>query len=109
QELRLASTGTGPLTWVTGAFYGNNKLHEDFYSDFNQSLALTTLTSYEQDNQSYGIFAQGNYQFNDRWKATLGLRPDREIRQLINLETLLFATTPFGPIANTSISNNSLS
>lgn len=109
EELRLASTGTGPVGWVTGAFYGNNKLHEDFYSDFTQSLGLATLTRYQQDNQSYGIFAQGNYQFSDNWKATLGVRPDREIRQLIGLETLLNAAVPFGPIATQSISNNSLS
>jgi iron complex outermembrane recepter protein len=94
QELRLASTGNGPLQWVTGAFYSNEDLHESFYSDLTDRLGGIAVTNYEQVVNSLGVFAQGNYQFSDAWRATLGLREDHESRELIGLNTSFLPGVP---------------
>jgi len=94
QEVRLASTGTGPLGWVTGIFYSDEDLHEDFYSDLTDRLGGIALTHYEQVANSVGVFAQGNYQFTDRLKAVLGLREDHETRELKDLNTAFLPGVP---------------
>jgi outer membrane receptor protein involved in Fe transport len=108
EELRLASTGSGPFGWVTGAFYGNDKLHESFYGDFSQIYGASADTVYQQNAQSYGVFGQASYQFSDDLKGILGLRPDRETRQLEGLETIFGGGVASGP-SSQSISNDSLS
>jgi len=95
EELRLASTGTGPFTWVSGLFYSDQDLVENFYSDFSDANlgfpAGTTpqiaQTRYEQVANSLGVFAQGNYQFSDAWKGVIGVREDHETRELKDLNT----------------------
>jgi outer membrane receptor protein involved in Fe transport len=110
EEVRLASLGSGPFGWVAGAFYGNDKLHENFYGDFGYIYGIGALTSYQQNNQSYGVFAQGSYQFSDNLKGILGLRPDRETRSLENLETdFIGSSVPASGPTSQSISNDSLS
>lgn len=37
QEVRIASTGSGPLGWVAGVFYSDQNLREKFYSDFTDA------------------------------------------------------------------------
>jgi outer membrane receptor protein involved in Fe transport len=94
QELRLASTGSGALQWVTGAFYSNEDLHENFYSDLTDRLGGIAITNYEQVVNSVGVFAQGSYQFTDTLKGTLGVREDHESREMKGLNT---AFLPFAP------------
>ena len=113
QEARLASTGTGPLSWVGGIFYSYQKLDENFFSDFSDSNigfpAGTTpqivLTQYGQKANSLGEFGQINYQFNDAFKATLGAREDHETRELVGLNTGLIA----GPFDLPSFTGGALS
>ncbi len=104
QELRVASTGTGPLGWVGGAYYSDEKLHENFYGDFSQRLGGAALTEYGQHGQSLGIFGQGNYRFTDRLKGILGLRYEHEKRDLEGLSTLFAVGNPpdFTDIASAS-------
>ncbi len=89
QELRIASTGTGPFGMVAGVFYSDQKLDEDFYSDFTDAAGLGGIaqTSYEQKANSFGEFGQISYQFAPSLKATLGVREDHETRELLNLGT----------------------
>jgi outer membrane receptor protein involved in Fe transport len=87
QELRIASTGTGPFGWVAGGFYSNEDLKEYFYSDFTDRLGGIALTQYEQVANSVGVFGQANYQFSDVLKGTLGIREDHETRELVGLNT----------------------
>jgi iron complex outermembrane receptor protein len=96
QEVRLESTGSGPLSWVGGVFYSNQKLDEKFYSDFSDALGGIALTTYEQKAHSLGEFGQINYQFNSQLKATLGVREDHETRELLNLATgFVIPVVPF--------------
>ena len=94
EELRLASDGKGPFNWVLGGIYTNVDLHEDFYSDLTNRLGGIALTTYEQTSNSVGVFAQGNYQFTDQWKLTLGVREDHESRELIGLNTAFVGVLP---------------
>jgi iron complex outermembrane receptor protein len=94
QELRLASTGSGPLQWVAGVFYSNEDLHENFDSDLTDRLGGIALTTYEQLANSVGVFAQGSYQITDSFKATLGVREDHETRELKGLNTSFLPGVP---------------
>ena len=93
QELRLAGN-SGSFGWVAGAFYSNEDLREDFYSDLTDRLGGIAVTTYEQVANSLGIFAQGNYQITDSLKATLGVREDHESRELIGLNTAFLPGPP---------------
>jgi len=107
QELRLASAGTGPLGWVGGIFYSDQKLDEDFYSDFTDSLGGIAQTKYEQKANSFGEFGQVNYQFNSQFKGILGVREDHETRELLNLGTgFIVPVIPFTSGVNDSITSN---
>jgi iron complex outermembrane recepter protein len=110
EELRLASTGTGPFGWVGGAYYSNEKLAENFYGDFTQRLGASALTTYRQEGKVFGVFAQGNYQFSDQVKGILGLREEHETRDLIGLNTSFgpFPSLNGGP-QNRSLSNSDVS
>jgi iron complex outermembrane recepter protein len=94
EEARVASTGSGPLGWVGGVYYSDERLHESFYSDFVQRLGGAALTDYEQDGKSLGVFGQGNYKFTDQLKGILGLRYEHEKRDLSNLNTLFSISDP---------------
>jgi iron complex outermembrane receptor protein len=94
QELRLASTASGPLQWVAGVFYSNEDLHENFDSDLTDRLGGIALTTYEQVANSVGVFAQGSYQITDSFKATLGVREDHETRELKGLNTSFLPGVP---------------
>ncbi len=89
EEFRIAGTASGPFTWVGGLIYTDQDLKEDFYSDFTDAADIggIALTTYEQVVNSVGVFAQGNYQFADTLKATLGVREDHETRELLGLNT----------------------
>ena len=93
QELRLEGNH-GPFGWVTGVFYSNEDLRENFYSDLTDRLGGITVTTYEQVANSVGVFAQGDYQFTDTLKATLGVREDHESRELIGLNTAFLPGAP---------------
>ena len=89
EEARIASTGTGPFSWVGGVFYSDQRLQENFYSDFSDAKGIggIVLTKYGQNANSFGEFGQVDYKFNDALKATLGVREDHETRELVNLNT----------------------
>ncbi|MGO9994242.1 MAG: TonB-dependent receptor [Steroidobacteraceae bacterium] len=95
QEVRIASTATGRLSWVGGVFYADQKLDENFYSDFSDAnigfppgtRPVFVLTQYAQKANSFGEFGQVNYQFSDALKGILGVREDHETRELIDLNT----------------------
>jgi len=119
EEAHVASTGKGPLGWVGGVYYSNEKLHESFYGDFYQRLGGAADTDYEQDGKTLGIFGQGNLQFTDKLKGVLGLRYEHETLDLINLVTLFSVTDPVdygtafningGTALNRSLTNSDVS
>lgn len=87
QEVRLASQGAGPLTWVAGGYYSHQTLDETFLTDFTQSLGFITNTSYRQKVESISGFGQVEYALTPRLKTILGLRYEHEERDLENFAT----------------------
>lgn len=84
QELRLNSTGGGKLNWVAGLFFLDQEVYRDETATIgiktrgpNGTLGGTNTFGNEiqfSDNQSYAVFGQASYAFNDQWSATLGAR-----------------------------------
>lgn len=81
QELRLASNGTGPLSWQAGFFY------------FDSSFQVTTTpffapaTTLEHANDSWAVFGQASYAFTDQLTLTAGLRYTEDDKSLVGIAT----------------------
>jgi len=103
QEVRIASTGTGPFGWVGGVFYSDQNLEEKFFSDFTDAAGIggIVLTKYDQNANSFGEFGQINYQFSNSFKGTLGVREDHETRELVNLNTGFLTGPPIPTFTGT--------
>jgi iron complex outermembrane receptor protein len=81
QELQLSSAGDGPLQWILGAFYLDEKA-ETFtgipflYLVPSPSPAL--LWDGESNTKAYAVYGQATYSWTDRLRTTLGLRYNKE-------------------------------
>lgn len=87
QELRLASHDNERFNWQTGLYFAQDRLDENFYSDFSANLGYGTYTSYTQKSHTYSAFAQGDYQLTDDWKLIVGVRQEKEHRELEDFST----------------------
>jgi len=85
QELRLASTGSGPLEWIIGGFYFDRTRTTDFNYrstlDFLQQRGLTGLPDQYYQRQTTDTFSEElaafgelTYRFSDNFWLTGGLR-----------------------------------
>ncbi|RMB01462.1 outer membrane receptor protein involved in Fe transport [Eilatimonas milleporae] len=88
QEIRLASSGDGPLQWVVGGFY------QDFTRDYGQTLNVAGFeeatdiptagdvvstdilffSDFAFDFRQIALFGEASYQFTDALSFTAGLR-----------------------------------
>ncbi|HSM95020.1 MAG TPA: TonB-dependent receptor, partial [Rhizomicrobium sp.] len=84
QELRLASNGDGPFSWMIGGYYAHQSMDERFDSDFADSLGLATDTRYTQRVETKAVFTQEEYKLTDQVKLIAGLRFDDDKRSLGN-------------------------
>jgi outer membrane receptor protein involved in Fe transport len=84
EEIRLVSTGTGPLTWLAGVFY-NDDDWEDSSSEFTPGIPEFFGASFPTGDLEYvqttartvtetAIFGEIGYAFTDRWQVTIGGR-----------------------------------
>ncbi len=95
QELRLASTGDGPLQWVIGGFYSDIKRTYDQrlptpgYDAFTDSVlgkgtSAAVANGFPADSpynahlpysiKQYAVFGEATWHLTDRFKATAGAR-----------------------------------
>lgn len=83
QEIRLVSSGEGPLSWIVGAFY--NKIESDAesreftpgYAAFNGGVRPDNLEYYSVDRRELtetAFFGEIGYRITDAWQVTLGAR-----------------------------------
>jgi len=87
QEVRLASSTTGPAHWILGGYVSSEKLRDHFDSDFQQSLGFLALTSYRQSARTVAGFGQLDYDISPKLTLTGGLRLERESRHLRDFDT----------------------
>lgn len=86
EELRLASDSSGPLSWVVGGYYSNDKINEEynfFMRDSFYSLALgirSLRTAYTQKTNSLAGFAHAEYKLGGDWRVVSGFRYTNEKR-----------------------------
>ncbi|MEH6584713.1 MAG: TonB-dependent receptor [Halioglobus sp.] len=116
QELRLVSTGDGPLRWIGGAFY--NKLDTDtaqtreFTPGFDQFAvdnlggvglrpdSLEYINIDKIETTEWAVFGEIAYDITEKWDITLGMRYyDYELEaasavDLPLLETVFYGRTP---------------
>jgi len=86
EEIRLASTGSGPFQWIGGLFFSN---FESIFSEYNASAPLAFIGAggaaanpdgiiYQAHNpyhlKQYAAFGEGTYALTDTLKLTAGVR-----------------------------------
>jgi outer membrane receptor protein involved in Fe transport len=83
EELRLASTGNGPLQWLFGGYYSGFTATSYVYSfypvtpyGFNADFGTNNLADNHRkiDIFQYAAFGEVSYLFADHYKATVGAR-----------------------------------
>ncbi len=87
QELRLASTGSGPFSWIVGGFYFNETADLLFQiRNFRGLFGLGTEAVFDasQDTEAYAIFGDFTYDISDRLSITLGGRYSSEDKDFTN-------------------------
>ena len=85
QEVRLASAGDGPFTWLVGAYYSDGSIDSDIC--LNVILPCTTVFSININSagkiktKAWALFGEASYSFLDeRLTATVGGRQFRDRR-----------------------------
>ena len=87
QELRLASSGDGALSWIVGAYYSDDEITDIYrafvgeavgssgiFADVDQTTVQNTTTS--------ALFAHAEWAMSDRWQLVLGGRYTSEERDI---------------------------
>jgi iron complex outermembrane recepter protein len=79
QELRIASTGAGPLQWLGGAYYSTFHATSHVYSYYDGFEALFGTTNLADNHRlldvdQYALFGEASYLLPSNLKATVGAR-----------------------------------
>lgn len=92
QELQLVGSGFDErLQYVTGLYWFREetagRINLNYLGPFDHAIAdlfflNATASSLTADNKAWAAFAQAEWEFNDNWRATLGLRYTDEEREL---------------------------
>ena len=101
QELRISSDGSGPFTWMVGAYFAEDEVREKVRYDCTASdicLNLAYGVDYLQEASTVAAFAHTEWDFSDSWSLVAGLRYTEEEREVTNLVTTVDAD-PFGVAA----------
>lgn len=105
QELRLVSSGDGPLNWIVGGFY--NKLESDssgieyvpglpdfFGIDRPDEMEYYSVTNLKQEEKA--VYGEIGYRITDAWQVTVGGRYyDYTVDQKNGTDLPLFNADPY--------------
>nr|WP_294915134.1 TonB-dependent receptor [uncultured Neokomagataea sp.] len=83
-ELRLISNGDHRFNWITGLYYGNEYLADQYFSGFMAATGLNRSVMYSQSVNTFSGFVQGTYKITPRLHLTGGIRLEHESRDLSN-------------------------
>ncbi len=104
QELRLTSTTDNVLQWIVGLYYFADDTKNDTNFNFNNGFgtsavfggALTPVHQYwTQGGESYAVFGDTTYDFNERWTGTFGVRWTKDKKDFDAVNTLNPVVLPF--------------
>jgi len=101
QEIRLASNTDGPVTWVSGLYYGEDEIDDGtvyettgagfppfiFGLPSNYAVLDTLGNTFIQSSESYALFGQMEWDLQEKWHLTAGLRYTQEDKELANVTT----------------------
>jgi iron complex outermembrane receptor protein len=79
QEFQLTNSDKGPLQWILGAYYLNEKA--DTFTGIPFIIPVpqpAILWDGKSKTSAYALFGQATYAFTDRLRTTLGLRYNKE-------------------------------
>ncbi len=92
QELQLVGSGFDDrLQYVTGLYWfqeeTSGRTNTNYLGPFDPAVAnlfflSSTASTLAADNRAVAAFAQAEWEFNDNWRATVGLRYTDETREL---------------------------
>jgi iron complex outermembrane recepter protein len=79
EELRIASTGDGPLQWLGGAYYSTFHATSHVFSYYDGFTALFGTNNLADNHRElgvdqYALFGEASYMLPDNFKATAGVR-----------------------------------
>jgi iron complex outermembrane receptor protein len=78
QELRLASSGSGPFSWTVGGFYRDSRtgslVESTVVPDILPVAFLEGSGTLPSDSESWAVFGEASYDLSDRLTALVGLR-----------------------------------
>lgn len=85
QELRLESTGAGPVKWLGGVYYFDEKLVVDTfnYNSLAPGNPQSGPSRQQQDNQAWAVFGSLNYDVTPQLKLRGGLRYTRDTKDFV--------------------------
>jgi iron complex outermembrane recepter protein len=86
EEIRLSSSGSGPLQWVGGVYASHDVVDNLNLTNFAQNPDIASLNptpilfnAYTaQTTETEAVFGHVEYAFNSEWKAIAGLRETHE-------------------------------
>jgi iron complex outermembrane recepter protein len=92
-ELRLTKGGTGPLTFVLGAYHWDSRytINLKNYIGFAGPPLLTSAQDVTQTNKSWAIYGEADYKLTEKLTLTLGARYTKDKKtSLVNDKTIFF-------------------
>jgi iron complex outermembrane receptor protein len=96
-ELRLTKGGTGPLSFVLGAYFWDSRytINLKNYIGFAGPPLLTSAQDVTQTNKSWAIYGEGDYELFDKLTLTVGARYTKDKKSSIvnDLPVLIYGTT----------------
>lgn len=119
QEFRVASNGTGPLSYQAGFFYFNESLRilsENFSTLDSFTVPINAgdvniIVNQEQESEAFGIFGSLSYQLTDRLSVTGGLRYNDDERDFVVVRSFdqqeVFLQSPLGTVTR-SVSDDTV-
>ncbi len=102
-ELRLHSTGTGPLTWVVGAYLFDEDITRSIrYNTFiNPNFTFRLRFEPTVKNEAKAVFGQSRYALTDSLKLVTGVRYSKDTKSARDDFNGGGLTIPVAPFART--------
>ncbi len=105
QELRISSDLDGEFNYIAGVYFQRTELSHPNDIVLGASVLIPDLVGtslgigadFEQDQTAYSVFASGNWRFSSDWQLNLGLRYQKEEKEVTNKQTIYTLFSDFTP------------